>query len=355
MTYRRALFAAGAICLGSLSFATHTFAADTDQPAKAPKAAPDTPFFYVVDNRLSYSYLFNATGPGSYVVRPDGSIGGTTHKHVVSFTHFDAWQYGTNFISIDLNQSGQNDPANGCAFAAAGGFVPGCAGATELYGVQRSTFGLNQIFDTKAFTYGPLRNVSFEIGTNFGTKNQTYAPATKSLLAGAMFAFDLPYKGYFNVSPMLYKHFDHNSFMQTGGAFGGGSSPTGNNEYKATWALEILYYMDLGFLPENIRYFSISGNATWYGKKGNENEPLQTGTPTAVELFSQPIRLTFDAGSAFMGKKYAHEVDVWVAWRHWENKFGLDAKRSSVCNISPGVSNHTCSEDSVHTGITLKF
>ena len=39
-----------------------------------------------------------------------------------------------------------------------------CAGATEIYGLFRSTFGFNEIFNTKAFSLGPLHNVSFEVG-----------------------------------------------------------------------------------------------------------------------------------------------------------------------------------------------
>ena len=48
----------------------------------------------------------------------------------------------------------------------------------------------------------------------------------------------------------------------------------GNTSFKPTWAVETNYYMDLGFLPENMQYFSISGRAAWYGKKGTENNPL---------------------------------------------------------------------------------
>ena len=88
--------------------------------------------------------------------------------------------------------------------------------------------------------------------------------------------------------------------------------------------------MDLGFLPENMQYFSISGRAGWYGKKGTANEPLpclrrhRFVNTRQIELNSEPIRLTFDARKAFWGPKYSHFVDVWVAYRYWQNKFGLD-------------------------------
>ena len=130
-----------------------------------------------------------------------------------------------------------------------------------------------------------------------------------------------------------------------------------------TWAVEINYYMDLGFLPESINYFAISGRAGWYGPKGDDNSlPLNSGigvasTATKTELNSEPIRLTFDASRAFMGQKYSHFVDVWVAYRYWQNKFGLDHNAEpGVCTIAAtGVSTNSCTEKSASAGVSIKF
>jgi hypothetical protein len=67
----------------------------------------------------------------------------------------------------------------------------------------------------------------------------------------------------------------------------------GNTNFHTPWAVETNYYMDLGFLPESIRYFEVSCRAGWYGP------------PT--------------------------------------------------CNLSPGVSNNSGSEQSASAGITVKF
>jgi hypothetical protein len=56
-----------------------------------------------------------------------------------------------------------------------------------------------------------------------------------------------------------------------------------------------------------------------------------------------------------MGPKYSHFVDVWVAYRYWQNKFGLDHNTSPACLAAPGVSNHSCTESSLYSGITVKF
>ena len=87
-------------------------------------------------------------------------------------------------------------------------------------------------------------------------------------------------------------------------------------------------------------------------------QPFVSLTPTAntaVEFNSEPIRLTFDASKAMWGGKYSHFVDVWVAYRYWQNKFGIDHNTSTLCNIAPGVSNNSCTESSLYSGITVKF
>lgn len=364
--------AAAAAMLSFATLAPASFASAADLAPFPTKAKPiiDLPFFQVVDNRITYSYQFTATDPGAFTVRPDGSINGKTAKQVYSFSHFDVWAYGTNLFLIDMLKSDKNDPAAPCTNAGVitntgnfGTTPASCAGATEIYGLFRSTFGFNQIFNTKAFTMGPLHNVSFLVGADANSENTYLAPAKRDFVAGLEFAFDLPYKGYLNVSPVAYKELNHNSFLQCGG-FGvpGACSTDGNTEYKTTWRVETSYYMDLGFLPENMQFFAISGRAAWTGPKGNQNSPLglaSGGTSTKVELNSEPIRLTFDASKAFGGAKYSHFVDVWVAYRYWENKFGLDKDNApGVCTIVvAGVtkSTNSCVESSLSSGITVKF
>jgi hypothetical protein len=111
--------------------------------------------------------------------------------------------------------------------------------------------------------------------------------------------------------------------------------------------------MDLGFLPESMQFWSISGRAAWQGPKGYEKNPV-VGAPTVVTLNSEPIRLTFDASKALWGPRYAHFVDLWVAYRYWQNKFGLDHNRSASC-LFKGTSNNSCTEETVYAGVTMKF
>ena len=346
-------------------------------PVKAKSAPPDLPFFFVVDDRVTFSYAPKATDPGTYSVNPNGTLNSTTAIQVYSFTHFDAWRYGTNLLNISMIKADHNDPAGPCTNSGSilnpSTFVStsaNCAGATAAVGLLRSTFGWNELFETKTFTMGPLHNISFEVGLDGATTNYYRAATGQAVSGGLQFAFDLPYKGYLNVAPMAtWVYSAQMAFLQCGSGFapntpGIGCLNDGTRSYKPTWAIETNYYMDLGFLPESVRYFSISGRAAWTGPMGTENNPLPynplplvrpTNSMTAIQLNSEPIRLTFDASKAVWGPKYSHFVDVWVAYRYWQNKFGLDHNVSWLCNVSPGVSNHTCTESSLYSGITMKF
>jgi hypothetical protein len=114
MSYRNKVIAAALLSLSTLAPAG--FASAADLPYKA-KPVPDVPFFLVIDNRVTYSYIFTGTDPGAFSRRPDGSIDGKTAKSVYSFTHFDVWAYGTNFFTMSLYKSDHNDPASPCTNA----------------------------------------------------------------------------------------------------------------------------------------------------------------------------------------------------------------------------------------------
>jgi hypothetical protein len=348
MSYRTTAIAAAALSLAALVPASLASAADL--PVKAVKPIVDVPFFLVNDNRLTYAYQFDATSPG---------FASKTAKQVYAFTHFDVWAYGTNFINVELLKSDHRDPASPCIGAI--GVPNACAGAAEFYGLIRSTFGWNEIFHTKAFTMGPLHNISFKVGADGETENQFLAPNKKDVVAGLQFEFDLPYKGFFNVSPLYYQEWNHNTFTTPAFVPAGFTGlPDGNTHFKATWAVEMNYYMDLGFLPPNMQYFAVSGRAGFYGPKGRGDYgafTLPATNNTKMEINSEPIRLTFDASKLVWGDKYSHFVDLWVAYRFWQNKFGLDDTNTAngVCYFANGTNNRSCTERTLYSGVTVKF
>jgi hypothetical protein len=375
MDYRFGRTAVAVFVFAALASTQYANAADIPDspstlPVKAVKPVPDLPFFFVNDNRVTYSYMPKGTEAGLWSVQPDGSLNAKTAKSVYSFTHFDAWAYGTNFITLSLDKADHNVSASPCTNTGVllSGAPANCAGMVEAHGYFRSTFGWNELFNTNAFTMGPLHNISFEVGANGALENTFLAPADFDFAGGLQFAFDLPYKGYFNVAPLAWKGIGHTGFG-TCGALGPGVPGVtclidGDLSTKLTWAVETNYYMDLGFLPPSVQFFAISGRFAWYGPKGGQDEPLPaTGvgtrfsTATKTEFNSEPIRLTFDASKAFIGPKYSHFVDLWVSYRYWQNKYGLDANASpNICTVkATGVSNGSCTESTIYAGITAKF
>jgi hypothetical protein len=120
MSYLKMAIAAVSLPLAALAIiapAGSANAADLPPvPVKA-KPIPDLPFFLVVDDRVTYSWMPKGTDPGAFSVQPNGSINGTTAKSVYSFTHFDVWAYGTNFFTISMLKSDHNDPAGPCTGA----------------------------------------------------------------------------------------------------------------------------------------------------------------------------------------------------------------------------------------------
>ena len=260
MSFRRKAIAAAALSLAALAPAS--FASAADMPVKAVKPIVDVPFFFVIDNRVTFSYIFTAAQPGMFTVNPDGSINAKTTKQVYSFTHFDAWQYGTNFFTISLFKSDHNDPAAPCINAGISStFAPAnCAGASEIYGLFRSTFGFNQIFNTKAFSIGPLKTSRLK---------SAWMPIPRTGSLALPSATSLPVCSSLSLFPTRA--------TSTSRPWCIGSSPTttplpsataasparlpgvscladGNTPYKPTWAVETNYYMDLGFLPPDISF-----------------------------------------------------------------------------------------------------
>ena len=296
-----AFFAAiGALAAGGVSAA--------DMPAKAPVAAPPPPFFIVNENSVSYHYEFTANNPGA----------GYTPKHVLTYTHFDVWKYGTNFINIDWLKAtnGNATPAAPCGFPNAN---VGCQGYTEFYAIIRSTLGWNQLTGTKMFSAGPLTNISFLVGSDLNTDNTTLASAKRTIEAGLQFDFATPYKGFFNLGVVAYKEWQNDGI-----AASLGTNPGGRVDFNTTWGVEVNYVQPLGFLPSWLP-LSYKALVTIRGPKG-AGEPGAAQRTT--EYYTQQL-LSLDIGQVVASKP--NMVSVWGGYRWWKNKFGLDPVPSGLC------------------------
>src|ERR1700728_4087488 len=112
MSYRTKAIAAAMLSLASVVPMSFASAADLPVKVKA-KPVPEIPFFLVIDDRVSFSYIGRGTDPGVFSI-VNGKVNGDTAKSVYSFSHFDVWAYGTNFFAINMFKSDHNDPAAPC-------------------------------------------------------------------------------------------------------------------------------------------------------------------------------------------------------------------------------------------------
>jgi hypothetical protein len=299
--------AALAIALAATTLAGSAFAAD--MPVKTQTPPPEAPLFLVNQNSLSYAYAFTANNPGA----------GKTPKDILSFTHFDVWAYGTNFFNVDwLKATNGAAPPNGAPAAPCDRLgTSDCAGYTEIYGLFRSTFGWNQIFNTKAFAVGPLTNIEFVVGSDLNTDNTTLGSAKRSIQGGLQFDFATPYKGFINVGAFAYKEWQNDGFAALG--IGGNQNLSGKVDFDATWAVEVLYVQPLGFQPLPLTFKSL---AVIHGPKGC-GEPCNPGPglERTTEYLTQQT-LALDVGKLAWGKP--DQFSVWTAYRWWKNKFGID-------------------------------
>jgi hypothetical protein len=272
------------------------------------EAEPNAPTFIVNENALGYHYEFTATNPGS----------GRTPKNVFTFTHFDVWTYGTNFLNVDglKATNGTTTPAAPCGFPNTN---VGCAGYAEVYGLERSTLGLNQLTSSKNFSVGPLSNVSILAGFDLNTDNTNLASRKRSIEGGLQFDFAMPYKGFFNAGIVAYKEWQHDGIAALLG-----TNPGGSVNFDPTWGIELLYEQPLGFLPPSIP-LTFNSLMTLHGPKG-AGEP--GAAPRITEVYSQQS-LSLDVGKVLADK--ADVVSIWVAYRNWVNKFGLDPVASGLC------------------------
>jgi len=95
---------------------------------------------------------------------------------------------------------------------------------------------------------------------------------------------------------------------------------------------------------------TLSGFANFYGPKGNGTRGyIPTATKRATE-FNSEQKLSLDLGKMVGGPSKANLFDVWVAYRYWQNKFGLDHAKDGAC-----IGNSSCTEKTLASGVSVKF
>lgn len=248
--------------------------------------------FLWTDTYLSYRYLWQDKQPGTYK---------DVHENAVNLSHADEWDYGANFFSLDVEQFTRQDAANVAGSYTTGGSTKS-TGSAEFYGLFRSSLSGNKVFATKAFAFGPIKDVSMEVGADWCTQNDTFASNKKLIVAGPKFDIDLP-KGFWSISLHVAREWNTNGYYSNGSSDNFDATP----EFETSW----LYPVTIGPVP-----LKITGYANVIGSKGH-GESENPGR--ATEFLAHP-KLMVDVGAMAGGKP--GKVDAGVGYEYWLHKFG---------------------------------
>jgi hypothetical protein len=258
-------------------------APSTAAPTFRPPIFGDDTLSYVVGSSYRNPHTVSASQPdGADIVR-----------NSIEFKHVDGWKYGNNAIEIVMKKSNDVEPAAG-----------GGTGALGLYAVLRSGIGLNRVMGRPVVAVGPLRDISFEVGTNLETKSSAYAPQERSLFVGPVLQFRFG-AAFLNVGFHLRKEWNHN------GNYGVSES------YDPDLNVEPVWHFPFRVGRVQLAFDGFADYNTAKGKDGG-------GRETAAEFITRPV-LKVDVGSLVKGR--ARLLEAGVGIEYWHNMFGKDADK----------------------------
>jgi len=257
--------------------------------------------FEWVDDEISYTYQPWTADP---------TVKNGVPTHTVTVTHVDGYAYGTNFINISGTAWGAKDRST-----TGGSFSGQEQGGQSVFAVGRFALSGNKIFNTTAFSYGPLTDISLDIGGNAGVHNNTFASETRAFVIGPQFSFDLPEKGFANLAFHMYKEWNHDGFGPT-------NAPGSGNGV----AFDPTYNVELGWsqpIPVGIPGFAFKGFLSYTGPKGIDGE----GNRTVAETYLH-MKLVVDAGDMIFN--VPKKLEAGIGYEFWYNVFGNDHRLSNA-------------------------
>lgn len=228
------------------------------------------------DTSVGYRYGNHFTEPNN-----DSKV----KKNILTLTHVSGYDYGQNFVNVDVLQSNSADPAKDSE-----------KGATEAYVTYRHQLHLGKVFDTD-LSFGPVSDFGLTAGLDLNTKNTAFAPRKQLVVVGPTVKFAVP-KGFLDFSIMYGHERNHNSFK-----------PAGERDitfedhaiYNLTWGIPF----ELGVMPMKFQGFA---NYITPKGKGTTNEQL-----VRTSLMVDVGKLAFDADN---------KLWAGVGYEYWHNKFG---------------------------------
>jgi hypothetical protein len=252
-------------------------------------AAPASAEIFFQDTYLSVRNLWQDRQPGTT---------GNVNETAGNISYANAWTYGSNFVSLDFEDFSKNDGANQT------GFAPGArvtSDSMEFYGVFRTALSLNAITHTKNFSFGPISDVSLEVGGDICTQDDQFASYKRMVVFGPKFDIAMP-KGFWSISLHISHEWNTDAYLANNST---NYDPA--PELETAW----LYPFSVAGLP--LKFTGFMNIVGPKGKGGTGDSYHQT------EILAHP-KLMVDVGALMGGKPGV--FDAGVGYEYWLNKFG---------------------------------
>jgi hypothetical protein len=244
-------------------------------------AGPASAEIFWSDTYVSVRNLWQDKQPG---------YAGAVNEIAGNVSYANAWTYGSNFASFDLENFGHQDPANIVGY-------PGqkaTSDSFEFYGLYRTVLSGNKISGTNNFSFGPIKDIGFEMGFDICTQDDQFASYKRLLVAGPQFSIAVP-KGFWTISVHISKEWNTDAF-----------APDGSTNFDP---------FNVG--PVSLKFTGFGDIILPKGKG------YPGADPTGTEILLHP-KLMVDVG-ALAGLKPG-QFDAGVGYEYWYNKFGNQAK-----------------------------
>ena len=221
-------------------------------------------------------------------------------KNIFTLAHFSGYKYGTNFFSLDILRSLENDPANRNSTSQ----------AQELYVAYRSSVSSSKTLGMK-YDLGPVRDFSLTFGFDAGAKDTAFAPKPLKLLIGPTVNLNIP-MGFLDLSLLAYNETNNNGIVGKKVQF------DTTYQFGALWGM----FFDLGTPAKFTGFMAITG------AKGKDGFGVETETETLLRTSIQWDLGTLaglNKGTFFAG----------VGYEYWKNKFGNPSGSTGSKNSVP--------------------
>ena len=228
-------------------------------------------------------------------------------KHVLQYSQSSGYSVGQNFVNLDILQSDKNDPSSG-----------GDTGATEFYLTYRHQLHLGKRLE-RDLSFGPVKEVAFTAGFDLNTKNTTFAPRKRLVVAGPTLKFKVPNNGFFDLSLLAGKEWNH---------CGLASCTDHEHGFDTQLILSAAWGLPFQAGPVPLKF---QGFLNYNTDKGKDYAGVKTEAETLMRT-----SLMVDVGQMAAGRK--NTLLLGVGYEMWLNKFGNHATAAGV--TKPGINTY---------------